>query len=99
MREADRIRALAAAQVAIVANPARREALRRYLLAEPRREVRDWDYGAPGERYPYWVVAEAPEQHILLVYCEQGFCPESPWGFLFDGGSAEEQTLGMDSQW
>ena len=58
-------------------------------------------YGEPGERYPYWVVAESIERGIILVHCAQGFGPEFPWGFLITGAptSAERTTLGMDSQW
>lgn len=68
------------------------------LLVPPRQEEREWDYGQPGERYPYWVVAEAPERGIMLVYCEHGFGPGMPWGFLFTD-QPEFPTLGMDSQW
>jgi hypothetical protein len=101
--DSDRVRALLAGQLATVTDPGRLAALRTLLLAEPRREERDWDYGEPGERYPYWVVAEAPDRRIMLVYCEQGFGPEFPWGVLFNDPSGqaapEELTLGMDAQW
>ena len=78
-------------------DPARRQALIR-LLIEPRLEERGWDYGAPGDRYPYWVVAEAPERGTMLVYCEHGFGPDQPWGFLFSSEPGF-RSLGMDSQW
>lgn len=89
--------ALVAEQVALIEHPGRRDLLLR-LLVEPRMETREWDYGVPGERFPYWVVAESPEEGVLLVYCEQGFGPEMPWGWLFTG-DPEFATLGMDSQW
>jgi hypothetical protein len=92
-----------ARELATVRDVARRDALRAMLLAEPRQEERDWSYGAPGERFPYWVVAEAPERGIILVYCEQGFGPEFPWGFLFIDAPGDVtrygRTLGMDAQW
>ena len=94
----EQVRALVAEQPSLVADPARRAALRALLLAEPRAEARDWDYGASGEPYPYWVVAEAPERGVVLAFCDQGFGPEMPWGFLFTGGPAIT-TLGMDAQW
>jgi len=96
----DEVKALVARQAAVVADATRREALRGILLPVPRREERDWEYGEAGERFPYWVVAESPARGIILVYCEQGFGPESPWGFLFvDAPTEAERTLGMDSQW
>lgn len=103
MTESERVKALVARELATVRDVARRDALRAMLLAEPRQEERDWSYGAPGERFPYWVVAEAPERGIILVYCEQGFGPEFPWGFLFIDAPGDVtrygRTLGMDAQW
>jgi len=95
--DAERIRALVAAELAIVQDAARRTALEA-LLVEPRREARDWDYGQPDERYPYWVVAEALGPGVILVHCEHGFGPGMPWGFLFTGEPGLG-SLGMDSQW
>jgi hypothetical protein len=97
MIDADRMAGLVTRELALIENPERREALRR-LLVPPRLEERDWEYGAPGERYPFWVIAEAPDLGITLAYCEQGFGPESPWGFLVTD-ERETATLGMDSQW
>ncbi|HEV8581928.1 MAG TPA: GNAT family N-acetyltransferase [Thermoanaerobaculia bacterium] len=79
---------------AIVADPARREALRAILI-EPVLGERSWSYGAPDERFQYWAVAEVPEREIELAYCEQGFGPEFPWGFLY----FRDPSLGMDAQW
>lgn len=93
----EQIRALVADELAIIEENSRREALRS-LLVEPRVEEREWDYGAPNERYAYWVVAEAPARGVILAYCERGFGPEMPWGFLFTD-EPEFASLGMDSQW
>jgi len=92
-----RIQALVDAQLALVEDPDRRSALAQ-LIVPPRQEEREWDYGAEGERYPYWVVAEAPDRGAILVYCEHGFGPDEPWGFLFTD-KPEFTSLGMDSQW
>jgi hypothetical protein len=39
----------------------------------------------------------------MLVYCEEGFGPQFPWGVLFNDPSgqaaSEDLTLGMDAQW
>ena len=91
------IRTLVDRELALVEDQARRQALRA-LLVSPRLDERQWDYGAPGEAFPYWVVAEESERGILLAYCQHGFGPEMPWGFLFTKESGFT-SLGMDSQW
>jgi hypothetical protein len=67
-------------------------------LVEPRVETRAWDYGTTGEQFPFWIVAESATRATILVYCEQGFGPEQPWGFLFTD-DPDYRSLGMDSQW
>jgi hypothetical protein len=64
------------------------------LLIEPTSRERLWDYGEPDERYQHWVVAR-DSSGIELVYCDQGFGPEMPWGFLH----TDDESLGMDGQW
>lgn len=93
----DNIHSLVRRELARIGDASRRAALEA-ILVEPRMEVREWDYGEPDERYPYWVVAEARERGIILVHCEHGFGPGDPWGFLFTHDPGFE-TLGMDSQW
>jgi hypothetical protein len=97
MDERERIKLLVAEQLALVEDPPRRAALAA-LLVEPRVEERDWDYGEPGVRYPYWVVAEAPARGLILVYSACGFGPEFPWGYLITD-EPEFDSLGMDAQW
>ena len=67
MVDRDHVQHLVAEQLAIFHDPTRRAAFVPYLLAEPRLEEREWDYGEPGERYPYWVIAEAPAQRFPTV--------------------------------
>jgi hypothetical protein len=93
----EQINALVSEQMRIIARVDRRDALER-LLVPPRQEVRDWDYGLPGERYAYWVVAESVDRGIILAHCSQGFGPDMPWGFLFTN-DPNGMTLGMDAQW
>lgn len=97
MEEADRIQDLVAKELGRIEDPRRVDFLRT-LLVTPRREEREWDYGVPGTRYPYWIVAEACDCGLLLVYCEHGFGPEMPWGILFTK-DPDAATLGMDAQW
>lgn len=97
MLDIERVKALVRDQLCLIENDERKIALQA-LLVEPRLEDGGWEYGSPGERYPYWVVAEEPLARVILVYCEQGFGPEFPWGFLFTNDD-QEKTLGMDSQW
>ena len=97
MLDRESVKALVQDQLALIRNEARKRALQA-ILVEPRMEDREWDYGEAGERYRYWVVAEESQSGVILVYCEQGFGPESPWGFLLTRDD-QETTLGMDSQW
>jgi hypothetical protein len=69
----------------------------RRLLVSPRCEQRPWDYGAPDETYPCWIVAEHPSSNAAVAYCEQGFGPRCPWGLLWISG--EHLSMGMDSGW
>jgi len=64
-------------------------------LIEPERAERAWEYGDIGERYPHWIVARDQARGIELVYCDRGFGPEMPWGFV----SVADQSLGTDGQW
>ena len=79
-----------------VADPARRGALQA-MLQDPARVSLAWDYGYAGERFNCWLVGRSPypDRPWLLVYCDRGFGPASPWGFVF----ADEDSIGMDCQW
>ena len=43
-------------------------------------EMREWDYGASGERFVCWVVPEHQASNTCIAYCEHGFGPADPWG-------------------
>ncbi len=68
------------------------------LLVEPRAELRDWDYGEPGEQYPCWITLADNGSNIAIAYCESGFGPRNPWGLLWLE-SREHMSMGMDSAW
>lgn len=93
----DELQLLIARELAWIELPERRAALEA-VLVEPRLEEREWDYGAPGEKCSYWVVAEAPDNRLILVWCDEGFGPTFPWGFL-STIEPHDTSLGMDSQW
>ena len=67
----------------------------RSLLVEPRAELRDWDYGEPGEQYPCWITFADNVSNIAIAYCESGFGPRNPWGLLWLE-SREYMSMGMD---
>lgn len=65
------------------------------LLVEPRLISLSWDYNPPGTRFDCWHVGQAPSGDIWLVYCDTGFGPSFPWGFVFP----KEDSIGNDGQW
>ena len=70
-------------------------------LVEPRVDLRGWDYGAPGQEYPCWIVFWDEPTGAEVAYCEHGFGPDSPWGIFITDGVADGQhiTMGMDTSW
>lgn len=91
---ADDVAALVAREVAAIADADVREAVRGRMIT-PARHLRDWDYGAPGERYPCWTVATDPESDSAIVYSEHGFGPSQPWGIV----ALSVAAFGMDAGW
>ncbi|MBW3570405.1 MAG: hypothetical protein KY467_04805 [Gemmatimonadetes bacterium] len=88
------LNALLLHELEIIGVSSRRRALEAILVA-PVLRTRRWDYGEADDRFACWVVAAVPEKGIELVYCDEGFGPEFPWGFLF----SDDDSLGMDAQW
>jgi hypothetical protein len=89
-----RISTLLDRELARIEDLARRDVLRSFLQP-PARLSLGWNYGHEGERINCWQVGRFPNRNILLVYCDRGFGPAFPWGFVF----ADEDSMGMDSQW
>jgi hypothetical protein len=88
------VSALVAEQLNAIRDPLVREGLSR-LVVTPERHMLGWDYGEPGEQYPCWTVAVHPTFDTWLVYSEQGFGPQLPWGMV----SSSRLRSGMDSSW
>lgn len=68
-------------------------------LVEPHVVMRDWDYGAPGQQYPCWTIFEDHGRDLALVYCDEGFGPQTPWGMVWIGKSGRPPSMGMDTGW
>lgn len=84
------------AEMAAIADPIVVRIIRQ-LLVQPRCELREWEYGSPGQSFPCWIVLEHPPSNTCIAYCEHGFGPVAPWGMLFTTG--RHLSMGMDSNW
>jgi hypothetical protein len=90
----DQIDALVAAELARIRDPARR-ARAGSILTTPVPQSIEWDYGVPGERLDCWLVGRRSDGQVAIVYCDMGFGPERPWGYVVP----EEDSTGMAGQW
>jgi hypothetical protein len=93
-RSAAAMKALATAELERVADADCRERLAR-LLVEPTFVSLAWEYGALGATRLCCVVARLEDGERALVYCEDGFGPQEPWGAV----SLGEASMGDDDQW
>jgi len=69
----------------------------RELLVLPHPVERDWDYGAPCQKFTCWTVLEDPASNSGIAYCPKGFGPTYPWGLVLLAGP--HLGIGMDSAW
>jgi hypothetical protein len=69
----------------------------RKLRVEPYPVEREWNYGAPGQKYVCWTFFEHPESNTGIAYCEHGFGPEYPWGLVAIRGPY--MSMGMSDGW
>jgi hypothetical protein len=77
-----------------VSDLSRRERLKA-LLIEPRLLSLHWDYNPVGTRFDCWLIGQSPNGDTRLVYCNQGFGPSFPWGFVY----SDTDSMGNDGQW
>jgi hypothetical protein len=63
----------------------------------PRLQYLNWDYGEEGQQYPCWIAVEDPGTGTAVVFCQQGFGPQYPWGLVSIEGPY--QSMGTDYQW
>jgi hypothetical protein len=92
----DDIEGLIQAEITRISQPELRSRINS-LLVPVRCELREWDYGEPGQTHPCWIVAEHSESNTAFAYCEFGFGPRYPWGLLSAHG--QHMSMGMDSGW
>jgi hypothetical protein len=67
-------------------------ALARGLLIHPRRHLREWDYGSPGQQFECWLIAELPGGTHGIVYSDDG---HTGWGLV----RLDYLWFGPDSYW
>ena len=83
-------------ELAAISDPPVRDLVHR-LRVEPSPVDRDWDYGAPDERFECWTILEHGPSNTGVAYCDAGFGPTFPWGLVFLSG--RHMNIGMDSAW
>ena len=93
-RSPEEIQTVVLSEIARFSDPALASALRSFLIS-PRMELRTWDWSAGALEFPTWVVAESQRHDYGIVYSENGFGPESPWGLVFSSHS----NFGADYCW
>jgi hypothetical protein len=93
-RSASTMKALVAAELERAADANCRDRLAG-VLVEPTFLSLAWEYGAVGATRLCCVVARLDDGDRALVYCEDGFGPQEPWGAV----SLAEASMGGDEQW
>ena len=65
------------------------------IIVKPSRHQRKWDYGAEGQTYPCWTVAEDMKTDTRFLFSEFGHGETHPWGIV----SFSSEWFGMDCGW
>ena len=92
------LKTLIESELAAVSDPRVIQQIRK-LLVEPYVELRNWDYGEPGQQYPCWIVFRDMQSRTEIAYCEYGFGPRCPWGLVSSADEEQHRSMGMDSGW
>ena len=93
-RSPEAILAITMFEMARFSDPLLAAALQPFLIA-PRMEPRTWDWSTEALEFPTWVVAESQRYDYGIVYAENGFGPDSPWGLVF----SSHKNFGADYCW
>ncbi|HEY1013064.1 MAG TPA: hypothetical protein VGE07_10205 [Herpetosiphonaceae bacterium] len=65
------------------------------LRVPPTCHMRQWDYGLAGEQYACWTVAVHAPSGSAIVFSDDGFGPQRPWGLV----GIDHLWFGMDRGW
>ncbi|MDQ8027266.1 MAG: hypothetical protein REJ23_00960 [Brevundimonas sp.] len=90
------LKAIIEAELQHLTHPQATTAIRAHLV-EPVSVTLDWDYGAPSQQFPGWLVFDDPTTDTEIVFCADGFGPSHPWGLILPEG--DHRPMGMDSGW
>jgi|CXWL01.1.fsa_nt_gi hypothetical protein len=94
-KDSDReIVAVVEAALCTFADPKLVGALRTFIVS-PRRELREWEWGKEPSEVVTWVIAESARYNYGIVFSEDGFGPEQPWGLVF----SSHTNIGADYCW
>lgn len=96
MPDPARLNSLIEAELQGLNDPQMTAAIRAGLI-DPVHVMLDWDYGAPDQQFPGWLVFDDPMSGAEIVFCAEGFGPSRPWGLT--GLVGERRAMGMDSGW
>jgi hypothetical protein len=75
--------------------PVDRRAALEPLLIEPFSRQLEWEYSKSADLLQSWVLAWQRQRDVQLVFCDKGFGPEYPWGFI----DSKSTTAGRDDSW
>ena len=89
------IASMVASELTGIADPRLANALKRFVVSPPRMEMRTWEWSRPAMEFPTWVAAESADYDYGLVYSDNGFGPDRPWGLVF----SSHDSFGADYCW
>ena len=81
-RSVEEVSSIVAQQMSSIQNTEIVDALRSFLVP-PRLEMRVWDWTKERLEFPTFVVAESQRYNYGIVFSDNGFGPDSPWGLVF----------------
>jgi len=88
------VQALISIEIERISEPTLADVIRTFLVP-PRMELRTWDWSNDYPQLPTWVVAESQRYDYGIVYSDNGFGPDNPWGLVF----SSHTNFGADYCW